>query len=180
MKKLTYSEIISHIQSNDSIQKELASSELYSRFKKPIRFTLHNKNIPYDDIDDAVQDVFMKLYSSIINNKLKGRSDGEIVSYVMFTARNHAVDIHRKLKRKPESLPEEFDTPDTSYNIHDMDNLRIANNTLNDIKPNMAECARLGAAGYTHPEIAKKLGLTKSIVDYNIVHARRKIKKQLQ
>jgi RNA polymerase sigma factor (sigma-70 family) len=137
----------------------------------PLVWSIARKQIGAEAAEDAVQEVFIEIW------KHAKRYDSQLASeatYIATIARRRVIDHRRKLGRRPEveEVPEE--TPDTDESLESlelMDEARIANEAIAQLRPEQRKVLKLAIVdGLTHTEIAEStklpLGTVKS-------HARR-------
>lgn len=115
--------------------------------------------VPYDDVDDLVQDVFLLAFKRL--NTL--REPGAFGGWLAMIARNRAVDFHRR-KRETEELPETLARP-SSVEPEAAEALALIRTLPDAYRETLV--MRL-VEGMTGPEIAERTGLTPASVRVNL------------
>jgi RNA polymerase sigma-70 factor, ECF subfamily len=80
---------------------------LWSEYTEPVRRFVMKKTNHHHDVEDIVQNVFLKIHSGISDLKDEQRMH----SWIFQIARNSIVDHYRK-KKQAEELPDDFQTTD--------------------------------------------------------------------
>src|SRR5437764_8637395 len=115
--------------------------------------------VPFDDVDDLVQDVFLSAFKRIHTLREAGAFGG----WLAMIARNRAVDFHRR-KRETEELPENL-ARRASVDPEAAEALRLIRTLPDAYKETLV--LRL-VEGMTGPEIAERTGLTPASVRVNL------------
>ncbi|MDP4200618.1 MAG: sigma-70 family RNA polymerase sigma factor [Bacteroidota bacterium] len=167
---------------------EQAFSELYDRYAPRLyAMMLHYVRIEEDALD-LMQDTFILLWEKA---PLLYRENTHARAAIYHFARNCAIDAIRSRRRgklRFEPLPEDQPTlddllrdertPENNLNAKEArENLREALLTLNDSQRTAIDLAYFG--GLTHAEIAARLKVAETTVDYAIYSAIRKLSKVL-
>lgn len=114
-----------------------------------------------EDVDDAVQEVFVHLWSNA--HRFDPTRSSEM-TFVTLLARRRLIDRRRRDDRAPahESIPEEFlgTEPDASARIELREESERANQALSQLDINQRQALQLSIyQGLTHEEIASRLDL---------------------
>lgn len=147
-----------------------AFGELYLQYSRMVHGLLLAR-VPYSEVDDMVQDVFLLALHRLPSL----RDEKAFPGWLAMIARNHAVDYHRKtpktteidegmLRQKPPD-PEAFAVLDTIRSLPD-----AYRETL---------VLRL-VEGFTGPEIAEQTGLTPDSVRVNLHRGMKMLREKLE
>ena len=147
-----------------------AFGELYLQYSRMVHGLLLAR-VPYSEVDDMVQDVFLLALHRLPSL----RDEKAFPGWLAMIARNHAVDYHRKtpktteidegmLRQKPPD-PEAFAVLDTIRSLPD-----AYRETL---------ILRL-VEGFTGPEIAQQTGLTPDSVRVNLHRGMKMLREKLE
>ena len=147
-----------------------AFGELYLQYSRMVHGLLLAR-VPYSEVDDMVQDVFLLALHRLPSL----RDEKAFPGWLAMIARNHAVDYHRKtpktteidegmLRQKPPD-PEAFAVLDTIRSLPD-----AYRETL---------ILRL-VEGFTGPEIAEQTGLTPDSVRVNLHRGMKMLREKLE
>jgi len=135
-----------------------AFAELHRRWARTIHGVLL-ASVPRQDVDDLVQDVFLKAFLKLASL----RDDLAFGGWLLQIARNRAADYHRRAT-PTEALQDDVVAPDTDE--------RRAHEALDAIRalpPAYRETLVLRLVeGRTGPEIAERTGLTPDSVRVNL------------
>jgi RNA polymerase sigma-70 factor (ECF subfamily) len=115
--------------------------------------------VPFDEVDDLVQDVFLLAFKRIHTLREAGAFGG----WLAMIARNRAVDFHRR-KRETEELPEDIARPH-SVDPEAAEALALIRTLPDAYRETLV--LRL-VEGMTGPEIAERTGLTPASVRVNL------------
>jgi RNA polymerase sigma-70 factor (ECF subfamily) len=115
--------------------------------------------VPYDEVDDLVQDVFLVAFKRIHTLREAGAFGG----WLAMIARNRAVDFHRR-KRETEELPENL-ARRSSVGPEAAEALGLIRTLPDAYRETLI--LRL-VEGMTGPEIAERCGLTPASVRVNL------------
>lgn len=126
--------------------------------------------VPWDEVDDLVQDVFLVAFKRI--NTL--REAGAFGGWLAMIARNRAVDFHRR-KRETEELPENL-AQRSSVDPEVAEALRLIRTMPEAYRETLV--LRL-VEGMTGPEIAERTGLTPASVRVNLHRGMKQLREKL-
>jgi len=126
--------------------------------------------VPWDEVDDLVQDVFLVAFKRI--NTL--REAGAFGGWLAMIARNRAVDFHRR-KRETEELPENL-AQRSSVDPEAAEALRLIRTLPEAYRETLV--LRL-VEGMTGPEIAERTGLTPASVRVNLHRGMKQLREKL-
>lgn len=126
--------------------------------------------VPWDEVDDLVQDVFLVAFKRI--NTL--REAGAFGGWLAMIARNRAVDFHRR-KRETEELPENL-AQKASVDPEVAEALRLIRTLPEAYRETLV--LRL-VEGMTGPEIAERTGLTPASVRVNLHRGMKQLREKL-
>jgi RNA polymerase sigma-70 factor (ECF subfamily) len=134
-------------------------------------------NIGSDDINDAVQQTFLKIWE----NREKLKSDIPLKNYIITIAKN---DLYNKIQRdmlakKHNDLLGNYhqQVPDHPYS----DLPKILNEILDTLPEKRAKVFKMSRIeGYSNKEIAQELGISKSTVENHINNSSAVVKKLLK
>jgi RNA polymerase sigma-70 factor (ECF subfamily) len=148
-----------------------AFGALYERYAPMVHGVLVAR-VPYDGVDDLVQDVFLvalQRLSSLRNARAFG-------GWLVAIARNRAVDFHRN---RPASVPpDDLAAPDGSSDRAEALAVLAVIRTLPEA---YRETLTLRLVeGMTGPEIAERTGLTAASVRVNLHRGMKKLRTQLE
>ncbi len=91
-------ELVTRLQSGD----DCAFDEIMQRYKRPVCSFIYRMLYNETDADDAAQEVFLRVYRHIGRFKADGRR--QFSTWLFQIARNQAIDVLRKRKRRPFSI----------------------------------------------------------------------------
>ena len=126
--------------------------------------------VPFDDVDDLVQDVFLLAFKRIHSLREAGAFGG----WLAMIARNRAVDFHRR-KRETEELPENLARRET-LDTEAAEALRLIRELPEAYRETLV--LRL-VEGMTGPEIAERTGLTPASVRVNLHRGMKLLREKL-
>ena len=126
--------------------------------------------VPWEEVDDLVQDVFLVAFKRI--NTL--REAGAFGGWLAMIARNRAVDFHRR-KRQTEELPENL-AQRSSVDPEAAEALRLIRTLPEAYRETLV--LRL-VEGMTGPEIAERTGLTPASVRVNLHRGMKQLREKL-
>ena len=115
--------------------------------------------VPFDEVDDLVQDVFLLAFKRIHTLREAGAFGG----WLAMIARNRAVDFHRR-RRETEELPEDLARP-RPVDTEAAEALALIRTLPEAYRETLV--LRL-VEGMTGPEIAERTGLTPASVRVNL------------
>jgi RNA polymerase sigma-70 factor (ECF subfamily) len=142
---------------------------LYSRYSRMVHGILLSR-VPYSDVDDLVQDVFLQALPRL--NSL--REVSKFPGWLAAIARNRASDFHRRGKPhdefSEESISEEIDPPPPCHpGPHSSAEAHAAFDAILSLPETYRETLILRLVeGMTGPEIAERTGLTHGSVRVNL------------
>jgi RNA polymerase sigma-70 factor (ECF subfamily) len=126
--------------------------------------------VPFDEVDDLVQDVFLLAFKRIQSLREAGAFGG----WLAMIARNRAVDFHRR-KRETEELPENL-TQRSSVDAEAAEALALIRTLPDAYRETLV--LRL-VEGMTGPEIALLTGLTPASVRVNLHRGMKLLREKL-
>ncbi|MDT5063774.1 MAG: polymerase sigma-70 factor, subfamily [Acidobacteriota bacterium] len=126
--------------------------------------------VPFDEVDDLVQDVFLLAFKRIHTLREAGAFGG----WLAMIARNRAVDFHRR-KRETEELPENLTQP-RSVDAEAAEALALIRTLPDAYRETLV--LRL-VEGMTGPEIALLTGLTPASVRVNLHRGMKLLREKL-
>lgn len=126
--------------------------------------------VPFDEVDDLVQDVFLLAFKRLHTLREAGAFGG----WLAMIARNRAVDFHRR-KRETEELPENLARPG-SVDPEAAEALRLIRTLPDAYRETLI--LRL-VEGMTGPEIAERTGLTPASVRVNLHRGMKLLREKL-
>jgi RNA polymerase sigma-70 factor, ECF subfamily len=142
---------------------------LYSHYSRMVHGILLSR-VPYSDVDDLVQDVFLQALPRL--NAL--REVSKFPGWLAAIARNRASDFHRRGKPhdefSEESISEEIDPPPPRHpGPHSSAEAHAALDAILTLPETYRETLILRLVeGMTGPEIAERTGLTHGSVRVNL------------
>ncbi len=141
---------------------------LYSRYSRMVHGILLSR-VPYSDVDDLVQDVFLQALPGLSSLREVSKFPGWLASI----ARNRATDFHRRSKPHDEfseqSTGEEIDPPPSNLAPHSRAEAHAALDAILSLPETYRETLILRLVeGMTGPEIAERTGLTHGSVRVNL------------
>ncbi len=129
----------------------------------------------YDDAEDILQDVFVRLWQK----QYPIRSEKEAEALISRATRNASLNERRKKRRLPLSADYPDDTPDTKYRELAFEEVRQRiHSELTDIQRYILEEKEYG--GRTLEEIAKELKMEAPAVRMQLSRARKTLRKALK
>jgi RNA polymerase sigma-70 factor (ECF subfamily) len=126
--------------------------------------------VPYDEVNDLVQDVFLIAFRRIHTLREAGAFGG----WLAMITRNRAVDFHRR-KRETEELPENLARP-RSVDPEAAEALRLIRTLPDAYRETLV--LRL-VEGMTGPEIAERTGLTPASVRVNLHRGMKQLREKM-
>lgn len=145
-------------------------SNLLKKYDKRLRFKIYklNNRIDYDDVNDLLQDLFIKL--ARLEN-FDTSIEGKAIAYIEQALFSLYIDQYRKNSRftKTElyenSKTEEFEFDDSvNFDLKKM------------IRPKFYKTFMLYIQGFKYEEISKELNISLSVVKINIHLAKKQLK----
>ena len=143
--------------------------QLYSLYGAMVHGILLAR-VPWEEVDDLVQDVFLVAFKRI--NTL--REAGAFGGWLAMIARNRAVDFHRR-KRETENLPDNL-AQRRSVSREAAEALRLIRALPEAYRETLV--LRL-VEGMTGPEIAERTGLTPASVRVNLHRGMKLLRQKL-
>lgn len=134
-------------------QSELLQA-LYEGYQGALRFVAYNSGIPYDEIDDIVQDTFCA-YIRAYEKKLPEWNEAQRKSVLMRILKNRCSDYFRAKKRfvnvsidtgnfgEELQIPDQFVTKDVLDYVTDREDLRIIRESIKTMRPAWRDVAIL-------------------------------------
>jgi RNA polymerase sigma-70 factor (ECF subfamily) len=126
--------------------------------------------VPFDEVDDLVQEVFLSAFKRIHTLREPGAFGG----WLAMIARNRAVDFHRR-RRETEELPENL-ARRGSVDPEAAEALRLIRTLPDAYRETLV--LRL-VEGMTGPEIAERTGLTPASVRVNLHRGMKMLREKL-
>lgn len=142
---------------------------LYERYSRTIHGVVL-ANVPFSEVDDIVQDVFL-----VAMRKLPSlREPGAFAGWLIAIARHRATDFYRR-SRPTEELP-----PDAGAMHADEGEARAALEAIRSLPEAYRETLMLRLVeGMTGPEIAARTGLTPASVRVNLHRGMKQLREKL-
>ena len=134
------------------------------------------------DAEDAVQEIFIDLWSSAARYDSDKASE---TTFVAMLARRRLIDRLRKLKRQPEmeelSAAADFQQPDLHPDIALQDDAARAARLIRTLKPEQQQVIKLAVyEGHTHQSIADALRMPLGTVKTHLRRGLLKVREALQ
>ena len=126
--------------------------------------------VPFDEVDDLVQDVFLMAFKRLHTLREAGAFGG----WLAMIARNRAVDFYRR-QRETEELPENL-ARRASVDTEAAEALRLIRTLPDAYRETLV--LRL-VEGMTGPEIAERTGLTPASVRVNLHRGMKMLREKL-
>jgi RNA polymerase sigma-70 factor, ECF subfamily len=154
---------------------------LYARYSRMVHGILLSR-VPFSDVDDLVQDVFLQALPRLTSLREVSRFPGWLASI----ARNRATDFHRRVK-----LNEEFDeesasaqtetlTSSANHSSHSSAEAHAILDAIRSLPDAYREPLILRLVeGMTGPEIAARTGLTHGSVRVNLYRGMQQLREIL-
>jgi RNA polymerase sigma-70 factor (ECF subfamily) len=143
---------------------------LYARYSRMVHGILLAR-VPFSDVDDLVQDVFVQALPRLNSLREVSRFPGWLASI----ARNRATDFHRRAKPNEEfdeeysSVQSELPTPSACHSSHSSAEAHAVLDAIRSLPDAYREPLILRLVeGLTGPEIASRTGLTHGSVRVNL------------
>jgi RNA polymerase sigma-70 factor, ECF subfamily len=143
---------------------------LYARYSRMVHGILLAR-VPFSDVDDLVQDVFLQALPRLTDLRDVSRFPGWLASI----ARNRATDFHRRVKPNDEfdeesaSAQAETFTPSANHSSHSSAEAHAVLDAIRSLPGVYREPLILRLVeGMTGPEIAARTGLTHGSVRVNL------------
>jgi RNA polymerase sigma-70 factor, ECF subfamily len=143
---------------------------LYARYSRMVHGILLAR-VPYSDVDDLVQDVFLQALPRLADLREVSRFPGWLASI----ARNRAADFHRRVKPNEEfdeesaSVQTERRVPSSRHSSHSSAEAHAVLDAIRSLPDAYRESLILRLVeGMTGPEIAARTGLTHGSVRVNL------------
>jgi RNA polymerase sigma-70 factor (ECF subfamily) len=126
--------------------------------------------VPYDHVDDLVQDVFLQAFNKVSTLRANGAFGG----WLAMIARNRATDFHRR-KRQTEEISEDL-AQRKSMRAEAAEALEAITSLPESYRETLV--LRL-VEGMTGPEIAERTGLTPASVRVNLHRGMKMLREKL-
>jgi RNA polymerase sigma-70 factor (ECF subfamily) len=143
---------------------------LYARYSRMVHGILLSR-VPFSDVDDLVQDVFLRALPRLADLREVSRFPGWLASI----ARNRATDFHRRVKPNEEfdeesaSVQTEQRVPSSRHASHSSAEAHAVLDAIRSLPDAYRESLILRLVeGLTGPEIAARTGLTHGSVRVNL------------
>jgi RNA polymerase sigma-70 factor, ECF subfamily len=143
---------------------------LYARYSRMVHGILLAR-VPFSDVDDLVQDVFLQALPSLADLREVSHFPGWLASI----ARNRATDFHRRVKPNDEFDEESASaqtkplSPSTRHSSHSCAEAHAVLDAIRSLPDAYRESLILRLVeGMTGPEIAARTGLTHGSVRVNL------------
>jgi RNA polymerase sigma-70 factor (ECF subfamily) len=143
---------------------------LYARYSRMVHGILLSR-VPFSDVDDLVQDVFLQALPRLSSLREVSRFPGWLASI----ARNRATDFHRRVKPSDEfdeesaSAQTEQLAPSTRHSSHSSAEAHAVLDAIRSLPDAYREPLILRLVeGMTGPEIAARTGLTHGSIRVNL------------
>ena len=163
------------VQNRESFQK------LFQQYYSPLCNFVYGIVKDYDQAEDVVQGVFIRIWE----NREKLKLTGSVKSYLFTSARNQSIDYIRAKKRKDAMLEEQeggsFSMKDFDSESEAMMRKEMLHRAIEQLKPKMRQIFILHKLeGLTYQEISEYLDIPQRTIEYNIYTALQKLKEILQ
>ena len=149
-----------------------AFGELYGRYARMIHGVLLAR-VPYGDVDDLVQDVFLLAMERLDTLREAGAFRGWLATI----ARNRAIDHLRRGGPKTTELPDDLPSNDSADRTEAAAALAIIRTLPEAYRETLI--LRL-VEGFTGPEIAAQTGLTEGSVRVNLHRGMKQLRERLE
>jgi RNA polymerase sigma-70 factor, ECF subfamily len=143
---------------------------LYARYSRMVHGILLGR-VPFSDVDDLVQDVFLQALPRLADLRDVSRFPGWLASI----ARNRATDFHRRSKptdefdEESDSAQSDIPTPSANHSSHSSAEAHAVLDAIRSLPDVYREPLILRLVeGMTGPEIAARTGLTHGSVRVNL------------
>jgi RNA polymerase sigma-70 factor (ECF subfamily) len=143
---------------------------LYARYSRMVHGILLAR-VPFSDVDDLLQDVFLQAISKLTTLRDVSRFPGWLASI----ARNRAIDFHRRTKptdafdEESASVQTETLTPGVNHSSHSTAEAHAVLDAIRSLPDSYREPLILRLVeGMSGPEIAARTGLTHGSVRVNL------------
>ncbi len=148
---------------------------IYKTYRRSVTATCRRYLADERDVDEAVQDTFVRAYAAL------DRFNGEfrLGGWLNRIARNVAIDIVRRRARNPHTaaIPLTFDRPDSAPTPDEVVGLELLHPALDQLSTEHARALRLRAHGYSHTEIGEMMNRSPSQVKALLHRARTAFKR---
>jgi len=148
----------------------IAFGLLYARYSRMVHGILLAR-VPFSDVDDLVQDVFLQALPRLTTLREISRFPGWLASI----ARNRATDFHRRTKptdefdEQSDSAQSSTSAPSANHSSHSSAEAHAALDAIRSLPDTYREPLILRLVeGMTGPEIAARTGLTHGSVRVNL------------
>jgi RNA polymerase sigma factor (sigma-70 family) len=160
-------------------------ASLSARFRTPLRRFFEKRRIPRDDIDDLVQDVFVRMAS-----RPEVESMERLEAYLFTTASNLLRDRHRRLTSREADAHESFDenVHGDALQTHGPERVLLATQIVAQLVEALFELPERTRAVFTlyhiedlpHQEISRRLGIAVSTIEKHMGRASAHVIKRLE
>jgi RNA polymerase sigma factor (sigma-70 family) len=160
-------------------------ASLSARFRVPLRRFFEKRRIPRDDIDDLVQDVFVRMAS-----RPEVESVERLEAYLFTTAANLLRDRHRRLTYREADAHESYDETvhGVALETHSPERALLATQIVAALVEALFELPERTRAVFTlyhledlpHQEISRRLGIAVSTIEKHMGRANAHLVKRLQ
>ena len=153
------------------------TNEIWKEFSTPLKRFILKRVQNEDDVEDILQEVFLKVHRSI--HQLK--DEYKLQRWVYQITRNTIIDYyrHRKFMPRVSDLPENLTDESIKSGIHE-EVLSCLNPMIDDLPKKYKQAIILtDINGMTQKELAEKLGLSLSGAKSRVQRARERLKKML-
>jgi RNA polymerase sigma-70 factor (family 1) len=161
---------------------EIAFREIYHKYHKPLHFIAYKYLKNNDMADDAVQDIFLKLWvnKAFLNEhlSLKGFLFTSLKNHLLNTLRNHK--IHQS-KQSEAASSMEITLNETELNYQYGEYTQIVQNGIEKLSPQKQHIFKLRTFnGLNNEEVARELQLSINTVKFQFSQATKFLRKYLK
>lgn len=165
--------------------------ELYEGYQGALRFVANKSGIPYEEIDDIIQDTFCS-YIRAYGNKFSDWNDAQRKSVLMRILKNRCTDYFRYIGRYQSvsidtgNFGEEFQIPDQCIakdvleHVADREDLRAIQDCIKEMRPVWRDVAILHfVEGRPIPEVCEILNINAPTCRMRISRIRKYLREQI-
>jgi RNA polymerase sigma-70 factor (ECF subfamily) len=163
----------------DTICNEKVFAELYDKYAKDLHDYLYYKYGYQSNINDKIQEAFIKLWKNCINV-----AHDKARAYLFKVSKNMMLNEfkHQKIVLKHRQIkPKSYTNEDPEFLLQEKEFLNRYEKALASLKEEQRVAFLLNKVeGKRHKEIAEMLGVTRRVVESRIYTAFKKIKEQVE
>ncbi|MHC4579764.1 MAG: RNA polymerase sigma factor [Planctomycetota bacterium] len=158
-----------------------APETLYERYRPRLRAYFVKHGLRRDQLDDAVQETFARLYAALAADRIRRSSVG---GWLFATAKHVLADIRRDLARQAR-LHAALCCRDTDVSLRTAAEEREGCGLILGIVQKLPDDLRVPLVlrhkhGHTYREIARRLGISKNAVGIRLCRARKLLRARLK